>query len=362
MTNELDKKASKKPPVKEGKTDVKKTEEVNNKRIYFVIPALFVLIIIFSFLYFNNQISNLKQQVVSSENKHKLSLQNIDDQITNTRSHLASIEKNLDEIELKQDVLANSLSEPEKQQIHINKDYALAEIEHLLIIASYNLELDHNIEAALSAMESADKRLAGFDDPNILNVREQLITDINQLRSVNQSDLGGLGLFLSDLINRVDYLPLKEDVAIENNKDNIQNSSSTETKSFFKLIWHEIKSLVIITRDEDVGRARLIPEEIYFLRANIKLELANARFAVFNRDTKNLQASVEHIQTWLNEYFDLSDAGVQNIYDSLNRMKKLELAFPEVNINSSLESVRALIRHQDELNGPDNMNDIQELQ
>ena len=121
------------------------------------------------------------------------------------------------------------------------------------------------------------------------------------------------------------------------------------------LVWEELKSLVVITRDTEIEKARLLPDEIYFLRANLKLELANARFAVFNRDTENLHASIGHIQAWLNEYFDLSDAATQNIHDSLLRMQDLELAFPRMDISSSLESVRALIRSQEE--SSDSIND-----
>ena len=109
---------------------------------------------------------------------------------------------------------------------------------------------------------------------------------------------------------------------------------------------------MVITRDDKVSKARLLPDEVYYIKANIKLELANARFAVFNRDTKNFRASIEQIRKWLNNYFDQTDAAVRNINESLIRMSELELAFPKIDISSSLESVRALIRYQAE--NPDN--------
>ena len=199
-------------------------------------------------------------------------------------------------------------------------------------------------------MEAADTRLKGLSDPNVLSVREQLIADMNELRSLNQADLSGLGLFLSDLIDRVDTLPLKENIIIRPSEAESKSKpeQGNSVKQFFLLVWQELRSLIVITRDENVSKARLLPDEVYFLRANIKLELANARFAVFNRDTNNFRASVGHIQAWLNDYFDLSDASVRNINDSLKRMNKLELEFPAIDISSSLESVRALIRSQSE--------------
>ena len=329
--------------------------KATNKFVY-VLLVLFFIIVCIALLFINNRVDEINKNINQAEIEDSNLFKNTDDRINDVLSRFSTIQSRLKELESKQDVLSHSLSQSVEQEIHINEDYALAEVEHLLIIASYNLQLDHDVATALSAMESADARLNGLRDPAVLSVREQLIEDMNTLRSLNQADLSGLALFLSDLINRVDQLPLKENIVLE---QTAQKSLSNEEqvngiKQFFLLVWNELKSLVVITRDNNVSKARLLPDEIYYLRANLKLELANARFAVFTRDTENLNASINHIQAWLNEYFDLSDAAVKNIYDSFSRMKKLELAFPELDISSSLESVRALIRYQDETNSADN--------
>lgn len=321
-------------------------------KLYLV--AFILLVILFSLVVFvgNKRIATLEQHIDQVDVTSGGAIKNIEARLNGSLSGITETRKKLDELESKQDVLENLIPEPVKQQINDNEEFALAEIEHLLIIASYRLQLNHDVATTLAAMEAADTRLKGLRDPNLLVVREQLIADMNELRSLNQADLSGLGLFLSDLINRVDSLPLKNDVLIQPTQTKTESDSKQEqeksVKQFFKLVWQELRSLVVITRDENVGKARLLPDEIYFLRANIKLELANARFAVFNRDTNNFRASIDHIQSWLNDYFDLSNAKVRNIYDSLKRMNKLELKFPKVDISSSLESVRAVIRNRSE--------------
>jgi len=343
----------------EKKKDNKKTVSADKSKpklankLIIVLPGLLFIIFFLAFVLLNNRVSEIKKGINQTSIINDSIVKDIDNRIKDTLSKFTDIRKKLEELESKQNVLSHSLSNPVEQQIHINEDYALAEVEHLLIIASYNLQLDHDVAAALSAMESADARLNGLRDPAVLSIREQLIADMNVLRSLNQSDLSGLGLFLSDLINRIDDLPLKENVVLEKPETSTESNEDQVIgiKQFFVLIWKELKSLVVITRDQNVNKARLLPDEIYFLRANLKLELANARFAVFNRDTNNLHASIGHIQAWLNDYFDISDAAVRNIYESLSRMKKLELAFPDLDIHSSLESVRALIRYQDKTNG-----------
>ena len=333
----------------EKSADPKKIESSAGKIGSFIVPIILLLILGVSFFYINKRLTALENNIDADTADVDGLIQDIDDRIARVNSGFAGMQQKLEDLQSKQDVLSHSLSQPVQQQMHINKDYALAEIEHLLIIASHNLQLEHDVATALSAMEAADKRLLGLNDPQIIQVREQLIADMNSLKSINQADLSGLGLYLSDLINRVDTLPLKENVVVESLETRAaeQQEKSSGVKEFFTLVWQELKSLVVITRDKNVGKVRLLPDEVYFLRSNIKLELANARFAVFNRDTNNLHASVEHIQTWLNDYFDIADASVGNINETLTRMKKLDLTFPVVDITSSLESVRALIREQD---------------
>lgn len=345
---------------------VETTEEVvtgkSTNKVLFILLFLLVVIISGAFTYGYKQIVTLKSDLIATDTIEERVLAEIDQRTQQTIAEFSNIENQLDELETRQSMLADTVNQPAEEAIYINEDYALAEVEHLLIIATYNLQLDHDVATALAAMEAADDRLNGLGDPVVLSIREQLIAEMNELRSLNQADLSGLGLFLSDLINRVDKLPLKKNVIVEKPDALLEKEAEqmelAGVKQFFVLVWEELKSLVVITRDTEVNKARLLPEEIYFLRANLKLELANARFAVFNRDTENLQASIGHIQVWLNEYFDLSDAAVQNIHDSLLRMKDMELAFPKMDISSSLESVRALIRSHDETNRTINNDEV----
>ncbi len=322
----------------------------------YIVLFLLALLIAGAFLYGYARVVALEQDLATVGAMEARVLANVENRIQGS-AVLTTLEKRLDELATRQEMLANAVDQPVARQLQMNEDYALAEVEYLLIIANYNLQFNRDVTTALAAMDTADSRLRGLHDPMVMRIRSQLIADINDLRSLPQVNLSGLGLFLSDFINRVDALPLKKEVVdttvmtTETMDEALTNDSlQAQVKHFFVLVWQEIRTLFYYRNDENVNVALLLPEEVYFLRANLKLELANARFAVFNRDTDNLQASIDHIETWLHDYFDLSDASVQNIYDSLVKMKDLELNFPVLDISSSLESVRALIRSQEEHN------------
>ena len=323
----------------------------NNGNRKFLISVSFFIIVFTAYYYGHQQFKILEAKLMTTITLERNILHDIDEKIKQSKLTFHEFRNTLNELETSHKILTEVVNQPLEQKMDINEDYALVEVEHLLIIARYNIQLGNDMKTALSAMEAASARLNGLRDPMSSSVQEQLTADMNKLRSLSQPDLGGLGLSLSDLISRVDQLPLKEYVAVEklemSSKQNEDKSKGI--KNFFTLVLNEVKSLVVITRDSELSQIRLLPDQIYFLRSNLKIELANARFAVFNRDTNNFHISIRRVEVWLNEYFDLSDASSKNIYDSLMKMKNLELEILRIDISSSLESVRALMRSQGEV-------------
>ena len=313
----------------------------------FIFPVFVVLIIAAVFVYLNQGLSKLEKGAAGDHADAIAELGRLGARLDTALSDFSQMQARLDELQAQQAALSATLAEAAALQTGVNTDYALAEIEHLLILASHKLALEQDVSRALAALAAADKRLAGLAIPGAMQARAGLQADMDRLSAIEQVDLSGLGLYLSDLIERVDRLPLR-DTALPEPEAGAGAGPAVEAapeggaRGFFRAVWQELKSLVIISREEEAARPRLLPEQIYFLRANIKLELANARFAVFNRDTENLKSAVTQIQGWLNDHFDMRDTQAANVNDTLKRMQKLELALPEMNIDSTLESVRAL--------------------
>ncbi len=170
------------------------------------------------------------------------------------------------------------------------------------------------------------------------------------MRANNVADIDNMILLLTDLAERIDSFPLKRELIKSRGKryENIGNGETTEVKKFFTLILKELKGLVVVTHNENSAEHFFLPNEINLLNLNIKLELANAKFSLLNRDEQNLNASVQQIIHYLRNYYDLSNTETQDAYDGLSQMIDLKLSFPKIDINSTLESVRALIRFQNE--------------
>lgn len=260
----------------------------------------------------------------------------------------SQLEQRLEQLRQSQQQMHDSLQSLYRKQERDSTDWAVAEIEHLMIIAVHSLTLQKDVGTALAALQAADDRIRNLGDPGLLPVRRQLTSDINALRAVNDVDISGLSLFLSDLVTRVEDLPLREQET-----GAAGNATAAETapdrpawKRLLLGVWHELKSLVVITRTDKGGAALLLPEEKYFLYQNLRLQLESAREAVFRRDTENFHASIDIVLRWLRQYFDMSSTAVGNIIDSLEKMRKVNLDQELPDISSSLESLHAYIKEK----------------
>ena len=267
--------------------------------------------------------------------------------------NIAAMENAIKQLGQKQNEQSDALASLYRDTQGNNEDWAIAEIEYLLIIAMHRLLLEEDVMTALAAMEAADLRLKGLGDPGLLPVRKQLTTDMNQLRAVNHPDIAGMAIYLADMVDLSADLPLKSEVTTNTiaahslDEDLINNGVDVDPfwKRLPKIIWLEIKSWVVIKRTGDVNQALLLPSEEYFLTLNLRLEMESARLSVLRADSGNLRASVVLIQSWLRQYFDTSDSAVINVMETLDQMQAIELKPALPDISSSVESLRAYLRY-----------------
>ena len=332
-----------------------------NKSILFISVSLIAVFVTGGYFLTNKLISNEKS-VEQKIKKIESIVNDIDLTINKNQSMFTNIKKKLEEYKSEKDVLADLLSQPVQGQFDINKDYALAEVEHLLTIASHNLLLGYNYDTTVSALDAASIRLAGIAIDDAKVIKEQLDRDVGILKSSNQVDLSKSILFLSNLSDRIDSLPLKKILMknkLQNNKE-IDYINEDKVKNFLTIILEELKSLIIIRRNENVTQDFFLPDEINLLKLNIKFELANAKLALLNRDKKSLENSILQINNYLEDYYDLSNVETQDIHDQLSQIVNLDFSTPNIDINSSLESVRALIhsrnKSDDTMNNKDMVN------
>lgn len=238
--------------------------------------------------------------------------------------------------------LQRSVSALYEKETQTSVDWVLAEAEYLVLAATQRLALERDVDTAIAALRAADQRLRSAEHPDLIPIREQLIKDITALEGVNRADVEGLALYLAKTVDQVDDLPTKP-IAEEVTPFSGVRDGEYAAEDWRRLgyaIWSDLVDLVEV-KDADLPDSVLFdPELRYFLRQNLKLELASARLAVLRRDRANLEASAGLIKRLLEAYYDENDAGVKSIAARLDEAVTLELQPQLPNISGSLDIIR----------------------
>ena len=249
--------------------------------------------------------------------------------------------------------LENRLAETQSRQEaleSISQDLAksrderlLAEIEQAVTIAAQQLQLAGNVDAALIALQSADARLARSGQVQLLPLRRLINRDIDKLKALPLADVPGISLKLEGLIATIDSLPL----AFEQRARPLPDSSTAAAKpgswwqSLGRDLWAEVRSLIRIERIDSGETALLSPNQVFFLRENLKLRLVNARLALLQRDGRSFREDLRQARDWIEHYFDRRARPVQNAVASLNALAATDLIIAVPSLNETLAALRS---------------------
>jgi uroporphyrin-III C-methyltransferase len=219
------------------------------------------------------------------------------------------------EAQVKASVLENKIAESQSQQLALEAlyqelsrsrdEWALAEIEQILIVASQQLQLAGNVQAALLALQTAEGRLARSDRPQFIPLRRVLNRDIERLKAAPNLDIAGMALRLDNLVASVDSLPLQFEERLQSPPRPAGSAGANGVWArVLTDVWDEMKQLVRIRNMDRPDAALLPPTQAYFLRENLQLRLLNARQALLARDPARFRSDLQTAIDWMTRYYD----------------------------------------------------------
>jgi uroporphyrin-3 C-methyltransferase len=257
------------------------------------------------------------------------------------RARLELLEQKLAESQTRQVALTEMY-----QEMARNRDeWALADIEQILLVASQQLQLAGNARAALAALQMADGRLQRMDKPQFFALRKAIIKDIEQLQALPMVDLAGLNLRLENLAQEVDewvLLPGRADP--ERKIAAIAPGVAPDDAWWRRLgqeIWRDVRQMVRIQNMEKPALPLLAPEQAYFLRENLKLRLLSARLALLQRNEDSFKADLQAAEKWLSRYFDPRDPATQKAQTRLKQLAQSRLTIEMPDISASLGAAQS---------------------
>ena len=248
-------------------------------------------------------------------------------------------------------VLENKIAESQSQQVALealyqelsrsHDEWALAEIEQMLTVASQQLQLAGNVQAALLALRTAEGRLARSDRPQFIPLRRVLNRDIERLKAAPSLDITGMALRLDQLIAGVDTLPLHFD---ERTLSAPKPAGAEDANGIWARVlaevWGEMKQLVRIRSMDQPDAALLSPTQSYFLRQNLQLRLLDARQSLLARNPARFHADLETARTWMTRYYDTRAKTTAAALASLNQLAASSINIELPTIGDSLAAVR----------------------
>jgi uroporphyrin-3 C-methyltransferase len=261
--------------------------------------------------------------------------------LTGVRDKLAAIENRLAESQKQQAALEALYQELSRNR----EEWIYAEIEQSLFVASQQLQLAGNANAALRALQAADARLQRIDRPELIGLRKAINRDIERLKAAPQVDTVAISARLEAILAQVGALPLAMDArprpeqamtaAPEVADDNVWTR-------FWRDTWREMSQLVRVQQLEKPDAALLAPAQAYFLRENLKLRLVGARLALLSRDSASYKADLKAASDWLGRYYDTSHKGVAQAVAALRGLHAAEIGIEPPEIAATLDAMRKL--------------------
>ncbi len=263
----------------------------------------------------------------------RLLARNADDAMRQVSEKVARIESQMATSQQQQQALETLY----KDLAQGRDQWALAEIEQVLLTAAQQLQLAGNLKAAIIALEGADTRLQRLNKPQFTALRRAIAADLAKLRALPSLDQVGTSARIEALVARHADWPLASAQGLEV----APAASAAPAAGLRQELWTELKRIVQIRRIEGNEAILLPPSQAYFLRENLRLRLLSARLALMGQDQAGYQADLHAAANLLTRYFNTRDAGVVAARKEIQRLARLQIATKLPGIEASLAALDA---------------------
>jgi uroporphyrin-III C-methyltransferase len=258
-----------------------------------------------------------------------------DESVMQASSRIALLDQKLEESRNQQESLQTLYLE-----LANNRDeWAIAEVEQLLIIASQQLQLAGNVKSALLALQTADNRLQQIDKPQVIQLRKVIGNDIQRLQALPGVDIVGMSLKLDALADAADKLPLIGERHPRQDRPAMPDWNTSPWHRLTQEIWQDIKRLVRIERIDHPEVPLLGPEQSYFLRENLKLRLLAARIALLQHDESTYRTDLHTAEGWIKQHFAVQEISTQNALTILQQLSSSDISIQIPDIGASLNAI-----------------------
>ena len=223
--------------------------------------------------------------------------------------------------------------------------WLINESEYTIHTTLQQLMINGNVQAAIDNLTMLQTRLNRFDVSELLSLKQALNEDLIALNKASHVDLAATSLHIDRLIQDIDALPLLMDNLMRENTPKIQNTPQTNNGQWYEKFWedtkHHLSHVVQMRRLENHDAMMLAPDQIFFIRQNIKLRLMNARLALSQHHVDIYRNDLKSVADEVTRYFDTKSPTVKTWLDDINALSTLDIkTIPADALKNSLSVIR----------------------
>jgi len=250
------------------------------------------------------QLARQSAEALAQSGEARLLARQAQDTVRDTSSRLALVETRVGEVALQRSQLEELM-----QSLSRSRDENLVvDIDSTVRLALQQAQVTGSVEPLLAALKSADLRITRAAQPRLAPLQRAMVRDTDRLRSSANVDNGDAVQKIDDLMRNVDELPPLNAPVARGQAGQDLNESIAPNASWWQrwllLVRQEARSLVRIGRIERPEAVLLAPDQVFFLRENLKLKLLSTRVALVSRQFDSARNEIASVSAALNRYFD----------------------------------------------------------
>lgn len=221
--------------------------------------------------------------------------------------------------------------------------WQLAEVGYLLRMAGQTLQLQADVDQAITLLESADGLLEGADRAGLFAIRQSIDEELLALRSVELPDLDGIYSGLETLANQSAQVRLADSLRqqfLGRTEELVNNEVTTATESTGLLQGGlDLLGEVFVFRNwQESPQVIMSPNQEAQIRQSLRIMFEQAQLALLLRSSSQYQASLEKAASLMRTYVETGEGLAAAMLLEIEKLTSVQISpiLPDISQSLSL--------------------------
>lgn len=300
--------------------------------IFFTTLGIIIFLAAFAFAYFQ-----LSQLAKSMQTKDSSSQQSLIDLQTKVALMQQSLEKTED-LSAQQEKLMTEWKAAQSGDLNA---WHIAQAQYLIKMANDQIQFAANSKVALELLQQADKELQTSENPDLVEIRKSLASDISNLQALPQVDVTSVFVQINTINQLLDKLPLPTQPLSTEEQGKAPQAS--KWKGALDAAWQGLNKIVIVRKVDSNALPLVLPEEKIFLYQNLHAQMENSIWGLLHQNKTVFDNSLANAKAWVEQYFVQDAIETKNILRQLEELQKVDVTAPSLTFGASLQLLDAYL-------------------